>query len=140
MTGIVDAGPIVALLNRRERHHAWARERLAAYSAPLVTCEAALTEAAFLVRRGGGRPKAVVQLVERGVVRVEPVLTPDRAWRVAALMAQYATVPMSLADAGLVVIAETRPATPVLTLDSDFFVYRLSGSMAVAVDHPDTPR
>lgn len=54
MIGIVDAGPLVALLNRRDAHHGWATGRFQAYSDPLLTCEAVLSETAFLVRRAGG--------------------------------------------------------------------------------------
>ena len=139
MTAIVDAGPIVAALSRRDRHHAWAVDRLGAYAGPLLTCEAVLTEAAFIVSRGGGRPESVIALVERGVLRVEFVLSAQRSPRVRELMTRYANVPMSLADASLVVLAEKAPTTPVLTLDSDFFVYRLNRSAAVVVDHPDAP-
>ena len=42
---ILDAGPLVALLNRRDRHHSWARDQWARISPPLITCEAVLAEA-----------------------------------------------------------------------------------------------
>ena len=50
MKGIADTGLIVALLNRDDRHHAWALEIAQSVSAPLLTCEAVLSEAGFQVR------------------------------------------------------------------------------------------
>lgn len=50
--------------------------------------------------------------------------------RMAALRAQYRNVPMDLADASLVAIAESRNFRRLFTVDSDFFIYRLAdGSM-----------
>ena len=40
------------------------------------------------------------------------------------LMQRYQSVPMSLADACLVRMAELNPASEILTLDSDFLIYR----------------
>ena len=52
-TVIVDTGPIVALLDADEAHHEWARTQFAALAAPLLTCEAVLSEASFLLQRAG---------------------------------------------------------------------------------------
>jgi predicted nucleic acid-binding protein len=47
-------------------------------------------------------------------------LTPAEADRMAALMAQYQDTPMDLADASLIVVAESRTLRRVFTTDSDF--------------------
>ena len=54
---VLDTGPLVAFLNRRDRHHGWATGQLAEVEAPLLTCEAVLSEACFLLQgaRGGSR-------------------------------------------------------------------------------------
>jgi hypothetical protein len=60
-------------------------------------------------------------------------LTPAEANRMAALMAQYQDTPMDLADASLVVVAESRTLRRVFTTDSDFYVYRLADGSALEV-------
>jgi predicted nucleic acid-binding protein len=60
-------------------------------------------------------------------------LTPAEADRMAALMAQYQDTPMDLADASLVVVAESRTLRRVFTTDSDFYVYRLADGSALEV-------
>ena len=53
-----------------------------------------------------------------------------------AMVRRYAPVPMSLADACLVRLAELFPQSPVLTLDSDFSVYRKNGRQVIEVLRP----
>jgi predicted nucleic acid-binding protein len=120
---IVDTGPLVALLNANEKHHASVRDALDAIEPPLWTCEAVITEACFLVRRLEGGAAAVFDLISRGIVRVDFRLTAEIE-PVRKLMAKYASVPMSLADACLVRMTEIHQSSRVLTLDSDFRIYR----------------
>jgi predicted nucleic acid-binding protein len=120
---LLDTGPLVALVNPRDRWHEWVRSQFGDIVPPLVTCEAVLSEACFLARRTRGGVGAVLALVDRGVVALGPGLK-DHFAEVAALMHRYANVPMSLADAFLVRLSELVAGCAVLTLDSDFRIYR----------------
>lgn len=120
---VVDAGPIVASLVAGDAHHAWTRDELARIRPPMLTCEPALTEATFIVSRTGGDPSAVPALLERGVLRVA-FSVQDQAAHVAALMQRYSRIPMSLADACLVRMAELMDHAVIMTFDSDFRIYR----------------
>jgi predicted nucleic acid-binding protein len=133
---IVDAGPIVALLNARDEFHAWSRTTMGTIEPPMLTCEAVLAEASYLVRKLRGGSEAVLDLVTRGVIEV-PFRVDGELLALRTLLARYASVPMSLADACLVRMAETRPHANVLTLDADFRVYRRSGRLAIPVIMPD---
>lgn len=120
---IVDTGPIVALLNRRDRYHSWAREVLGTLEPPIITCDSVVTEACFLLRGVEGGPDAVLGLLAAEVVtidfRIDSEIAPIRG-----LIRKFASVPMSLADACLVRMSELEPQSVVVTLDSDFKVYR----------------
>jgi predicted nucleic acid-binding protein len=123
-TNLIDTGPLVAFLNRRDRHHRWAVDTLAAIPPPLLTCEAVLSEAAYLVgelARGG---ESVMELVRRGVVR--PVFRlEEQAAAVQSLLARYREVRMDLADACLVRMSEVSEDPVVITVDTEFRdVYR----------------
>lgn len=120
---IVDSGPIVALLNSSDAHHAWTRDLLATIEPPLVTCEAVVSEACFLLRRIRRGPDAVLELLERDVIAVDFSLRAELP-AIRKLMDKYSSVPMSLADACLVRMSELRSKSKVLTLDSDFKIYR----------------
>ncbi|OGQ21043.1 MAG: pilus assembly protein [Deltaproteobacteria bacterium RBG_16_71_12] len=132
---IVDTGPLVAFLNRRDGRHEWALEVLGGAVAPMLTCEAVLSEACFLLRNVAGGADAVLRLCEEGVLDVR-FGAGAHASRVRALMKRYADVPMSLADACLVRLSELHPAATVVTFDSDFRVYRRNGRQVVPVAMP----
>ena len=132
---IVDTGPLVALLNRRERHHAWAVETMDVIEPPIFTCDAVLSEACFLLQDVKGGSGAVLELVARGIVRSDfHVMAELDALR--ALMKKFASVPMSLADACLVRMSELDQRTVVLTLDSDFKIYRRNKRQVVPTIMP----
>lgn len=132
---VVDTGPIVALLRADDRDHAWAAEQVAPFDA-LYTCESVISEAFFLLSRYRGGADRLVELLE---IPDHVVLGFDlRTERLAVtkLMRRYADVPMSLADACLVRMTELDPAAVVLTLDSDFRIYRRNGREVVPVILP----
>jgi len=132
---ILDTGPLVAFLNRRDIHHGWARARLDDIRPPLLTCESVLSEACFLVRTLPAGQDAVLDLVARGIVEVSYSLAGE-VLRLRQLMARYADQPMSLADACLVRMAELHPASAVLTTDGHFRVYRKNGRLAIPIVAP----
>ena len=132
---LLDTGPLVAFLDRREEHHEWARREFGKLHPPLLTCEAVLTEACWLVRGLTGGVGAVMELVHRGIVKVQWRLEPQ-ASDIGKVMERYASLPMSLADACLVKMAEVHPGAEVLTLDSHFRIYRLFNRRAISVRMP----
>ncbi|WP_419160889.1 type II toxin-antitoxin system VapC family toxin [Candidatus Palauibacter sp.] len=126
-TVVVDTGPIVAFLDRREARHDWARRQFDTLKAPLLTCEAVLSESSFILRRLGADPSLPVKLIERGVLRIARLFdSTGDVVAVGRLMRRYADVPMSFADACLVRIVESTEHASVMTLDSDFHIYRQS--------------
>jgi len=132
---IIDTGPLVALLNRRERLHAWASRILDTIEPPIFTCDPVLSEACFLLQDVSGGQDAVLELVSRGIVRSDfRVASEIDSLRV--LMKKFRDVPMSLADACLVRMTELDQQSVVLTLDSDFRIYRRSRRQVVPTISP----
>ena len=120
---LVDTGPLIALIDRHDQHHAWVTAQFDQILPPLLTCEAVLTEACYLAPRAGRPAEEPLLLVERGVVRLAFDLCDNFA-HVSSLMRRYASVPMALADACLVRMSELVTDSVVMTLDSDFRIYR----------------
>jgi uncharacterized protein len=119
---ICDTGPLVAYLDRKDRYHEWALELMRQLPAPLFTCEAVLTEAAYFIRDDGLDVEPLFKMLERDLVRIDFDLATH--WpRIRTLMARYDR--MDLADGAIVVMTELHKRCQVLTLDrSDFAVYR----------------
>jgi uncharacterized protein len=126
MVGILlDTGPLVAYLSEHDRYHEWAVETLEGVDPPIVTCEAVLTEACFLIARTRRPAARALEPFERGRLKIDFRLDQELG-AVRALMQRYVNVPMSLADACLVRLAEIT-SLPICTLDSDFAIYRAHG-------------
>lgn len=132
---LLDTGPLVAFLNARDRFHAWASEQLGQVSPPLLTCEAVVSESLFLLRNRQGGHRAVVGLLESGFVQL-PFRLQEHLSAVSQLLQRYAEVPMSLPDGCLVRMSELHDAAVVLTLDSDFGVYRRHRRQAIPTLRP----
>lgn len=132
---LIDAGPLVAYLVREEEQHEWVRDQFALRRPPMLTCEPVLTEAAYLVGQAQGRSTALLELLERGVIQVAFNLAAE-VQPVRRLMERYQNVPMALADACLVRMAEMREEATVFTLDSDFAIYRKHGRRVIPVLGP----
>lgn len=132
---VVDTGPLVALLDRREKRHAWSVQHLEILPLPWITCEAVLTEAWHLLRSRPDIQDRLLECVVDGVLKVSFSL-PQEVNSVRALREKFRDVPMSLADACLVRLAEIFPKSSVLTLDSDFHIYRKNGVEAIPLIFP----
>jgi len=120
---IVDTGVLVAYLNRREKFHEWAKERLKSIVPPLITCEAAIAETCFLLSKTGGGIEQLFEFFESGYI-ILPFRLENEIMIIKELMSRYANVPMSLADACLVRMSEQYPNSEICTIDSDFRIYR----------------
>jgi uncharacterized protein len=121
---LVDAGPLVALLDRSDPNHDRCRRALRAIRDPLVTVWPAFTEAMYLLRFSWKAQDALWEMVDSETVRVLPLNEDDIA-RMRELMKKYRDLPMDLADAALVRVAERDKLRRVFTLDRrDFEVYR----------------
>ena len=124
---LLDTGPLVALLDRSDAHHAWAVEQMRNVTLPLLTADAVVTEAAYLTRRLAGAWEILHAYIRDGHL-VNAFDFERMAPRAFELMAQYRSVPMDYADACLVVLSEKHGDLPVMTVDTDFRIYRRNGS------------
>ncbi len=135
-TVLLDTGPLVSFLVRGAEHTAWVHEQWGRMPPPMLTCEAVLTEAAFLLKREGADPDALFELLQRQVIRVALRSDEEQAG-LRALMSRYRDRPMSLADACLVRLSELHRDGTVFTLDSDFRIYRRHGNKVIPVLMPE---
>jgi predicted nucleic acid-binding protein len=130
---VVDTGPLVAYFCADEARHDWAVRQFANLTPPLLTCEPVLTETCFLLARQRVSAWRLLDYLG-GALRIALDLGAEAA-AVRDLMVRYSNIPMSLADACLVRLAEIS-RLPVCTLDSDFAIYRAGGRKRVALIMP----
>jgi predicted nucleic acid-binding protein len=128
---LVDAGPLIAMIDQDDRDHERCVTALRSLTGPILTTWPAFTEAMYLLGRRTGwvGQQSLWTLVARGDLLLAD-LTERVRDRAAQLMEKYQDVPMDLADATLVALAEARRLSRIVTLDRDFEVYRLHGRKA----------
>ena len=126
---LVDAVPLVALVDADDQYHKKCVAALKVLREPLVTVWPPVTEAMYLL---GDLPKAqeaLWEMLARGVLQLLPLDLTDIP-RMRELMSKYADRPMDLADAALVTVAEREGIRKIFTVDrEDFSVYRLHGRL-----------
>ena len=132
---IVDTGPLVAFFDRTERHHDWVADRVEELDAPLLVCEPVLAETMYLLARYPNAQEAVLDLIHNGALSVA-FRIDEHIGELRNLLRKYKDIPMSLADACIVRMSEVYERHVVLTLDSDFLVYRKHGRAALPLIHP----
>ncbi len=135
MSLILDTGPLVAFLNRRDPYQEWVSLQWSRIKPPLHTCESVLSEACFLLTRHKGGCGAVLDLVQRGVIQISFQMA-DHMESISRLMNKYSDIPMSLADACLVRMSELDEHSQILTIDQDFKTYRRHGRQTIPLVTP----
>jgi predicted nucleic acid-binding protein len=123
---LVDAGALIALLDRGDRHHKACVDALALIADPLLTVWPAITEAMHLLRETPRAQDALFDILDDGAIRAADLDDGDLR-RMKVLMRNYRSLPMDFADAALVRVAERDRLNRILTFDGHFRVYALPG-------------
>lgn len=119
----MDTGPLVAFLNRRDKYHKWVLEHWDQIQPPMLTCEAVVSEACFLLAGTDTGVDSIMQMIQRKIMAISFHLD-EHIQPVKSLLLKYRSVPMSLADGCLIRMSELHPESQIFTLDSDFNLYR----------------
>jgi len=135
-TVLTDSGPLVALLDRSDSFHEWAREQFNHITYPIWTCEGAIAEACHLLEASRVPPRGALELIERRIVSIDFSLAKATD-RVLALMKKYADTPMDFVDACLVAMTEARRDCRLITIDADFRIYRRFERQAIPLIIPN---
>jgi predicted nucleic acid-binding protein len=121
---LVDTGPLVAILHRDDQAHDRAVEATKSIRDPLVTAWPVITEAMHLLGFSWRARAGLWDMIEEEAVKLLALDHGD-APRMRELMFKCRDVPMDLADAALVRVAEREGLSQIFTLDEDFAIYRL---------------
>ena len=126
MKTIADTGFIVAFKNRTDQHHAWAVDLARKIEVPMLTCESVLSEAAFHLESS----HATLALVSSGLLEVSFDCS-QHIEKLQELAERYADRSPDLADLCLIRMSEMHPHHAIVTVDTDFRVYRRNKREAI---------
>lgn len=132
---LIDAGPLVAIINRRDQWHSWSQDEFSRHAEPFLTCDAVLSEAFHLLENVPHGSLALIKMLDRKIILCR--FACEIHWpALSAILRKYADQPMSLADACLVRMAEFHPQARIFTTDGDFRVYRKSDRRIIPLISP----
>lgn len=125
---VVDAGPLIALFRKRDRHHARVTRFLSTNRLRLVSTLPVITEVCHFLSTNG--KVALLTWIGRGGLSLQAIGVDDLQ-EITTLLERYADQEMDFADATLVWLAGLINTRDVMTIDrKDFLVYRSRGSEA----------
>jgi uncharacterized protein len=131
---IVDTGPLVGWINRRDQWHTWSVEVMRSLLPPLITCESVVAELVWHLHSSREAVDQLYVLVETGALRIVELL-PTHISSIRTLAAKYSQ--MDFCDAAVVRLSELYPAAHVITTDNAHFrIYRRFQNQTIQVIHP----
>ncbi len=120
----IDTGPIVALFDKNDDKHSLCLNIFKKIQEPLITTGPVLTEVFYLLSFSSNVQDDLWEFIERGVVSIYAI-DKDLMKTCRRLMKKYHDLPMDLADATLVAVAEAENISTIFTLDhKDFRIYK----------------
>jgi len=120
---LIDAGPIIALFNKNDKYHKKIKNFLKKYEGKLTSTWPVVTEASHMLDFNIQTQIDFLTWIQLGGVNIEAIENEDIG-RIIELSKKYSDLPMDLADASLVVLSEKLKIKKIITIDSDYYVYR----------------
>jgi uncharacterized protein len=120
---LIDAGPLIALFNRNDKYHEKIKEFIKSYKGLLTTSWPVITEVCHMLDFNLGAQIDFLKWIKLGGLKVEDIET-EEIGKIIKLSEKYSDVPMDLADATLIIISERLEIKEIITIDSDYYIYR----------------
>ena len=120
---LIDAGPLIALFNKRDRYHQSVVDFLKYNNAVYWTTWPVLTEASHMLDFSLRAQLNLLEWINRGGAHLV-TLSEKHINPILSYSEKYSDVPMDLADATLIVAAEITQTRKIVSIDSDFYIYR----------------
>ncbi|WP_078127640.1 type II toxin-antitoxin system VapC family toxin [Leptospira alexanderi] len=120
---LIDSGPIVALFNSKDKFHKSTYKFIKSYKGSLVSTWLVVTEVVYLLSFSIEAQSDFLEWMERGSIRILD-LTLEGIRYIKNRMKKYSNLPMDLADASLMCIAEKEEINRIISIDSDFSIYK----------------
>jgi predicted nucleic acid-binding protein len=127
---LVDSGPLIALFDRSDTYHNRIKTFIRDFTCRLVSTLAVLTEVSHMLDFSTDAQIDFLEWVMRGGLSLQAIEQDDMA-KLIGLIRKYRDLPCDLADATLILAAEKTGIRSIISIDSDFDIYRLPGKMLI---------
>ena len=120
---IIDSGPLIALFDRSDKFHNKVLDFIKSYKGKLITSWAVITEVSHMLDFNLQVQIDFLKWCEIGGIEVYDISQTEIS-NIRIMMEKYIDVPMDLADATLMYIANKENIKNIVSIDSDFDIYR----------------
>jgi len=120
---LIDAGPLIALFNKNDKYHEKIKEFIRNYKGLLTTSWPVITEVCHMLDFNINAQIDFLKWIKLGGLKVEGIETKEID-KIIKLSDKYSDIPMDLADATLIIISERLGLKEIITIDSDYYIYR----------------
>jgi predicted nucleic acid-binding protein len=120
---LIDAGPIIALFNKRDSYHTRIIKFLENKNFRLCTTWPVVTEVCHILSFSVPAQINFLEWIRRGGLTVTEIKIEDLPSLI-DFTKKHQDVPMDLADASLMIVAESLSINKIISIDTDFYIYR----------------
>lgn len=120
---IIDSGPLIALFDKSDKYHDRVLSFLKSYDGRLITTWAVITEVTHMLSFNLNVQIDFLKWIHLGGLEVVEI-TQENLKEIIDYMQKYTNVPMDLADGSLLVLAQNRRIKDIVSIDSDYDIYR----------------
>ncbi|TGM60108.1 type II toxin-antitoxin system VapC family toxin [Leptospira meyeri] len=120
---LIDSGPIIALFNSKDKFHKPTLKFLKSYTGELISTWPVVTEVVYILSFSVHAQTDFLEWIERGSVQIVDLNLEDLKY-IKNRMKKYSDLPMDLADASLMCISEKKGIERIISIDSDFSIYK----------------
>jgi len=120
---LIDSGPLIALFDKSDSYHLKVLNFLKSYKGTLVTSLAVVTEVSHMLDFNLQVQIDFLKWIELGGIEIYNITQNDIA-DIRVMMQKYIDIPMDFADASLMYIANIESIKEIISIDSDFDIYR----------------
>ena len=120
---IIDSGPLIALFDKSDKYHNQVLEFMQSFQGELITTWAVVTEVSHMLDFNLNVQIDFLKWIELGGISIYDISKKDLT-DIIKMMSKYTNVPMDLADSSLMLVAEKYNIKNIISIDSDFDIYR----------------
>lgn len=120
---LIDAGPLIALFDKDDKYHYPIEDFLKNFQGRLYTSWPVITEALHMLDFNVNVQIDLLKWIRKDALQI-PYIAKESISRIIELSEKYSDVPMDFADATLIVISESENIKEIISIDSDFYIYR----------------
>lgn len=123
-SALIDAGPIIALFDKDDQYHKKVMEFMEGFEGRLISTWPVLTEVSYMLDFNKQTQLDFIDWVGEGGIELYN-LEQWQLIKVREIVETYSDLPADFADASLIAAAEAKNLDEIISLDSDFNIYRL---------------